>query len=106
MRTTPLPQSHHQSDERRGWRLCTVDHQAEAAGGECHVSALYFLLLLVFSAPLGDASHVPSPNAKINGMQLLNGQWGQAKYDSTEALATLESLTNQTGASWISMTFW
>ena len=72
----------------RGWRL------------------YYTVLLLICSAPLGDASHAPSPNGKINGMQLLNGQWGEAKYDSTEALATLESLTNQTGASWISMTFW
>ena len=48
----------------------------------------------------------PPANAKINGMQLLNGQWGMAKYDSPEAVATLESLANQTGASWISMTFW
>ena len=68
---------------------------------------MYTVLLLICSAaPLGDASHAPTPNGKINGMQLLNGQWGEAKYDSTEALATLESLTSQTGASWISMTFW
>ena len=49
---------------------------------------------------------VATGNAKTNGMQLLNGQWGAAKYDSAEATATLDSLVNQTGASWISMTFW
>jgi hypothetical protein len=44
-------------------------------------------------------------NGKMNGIQLLNGQWGQAKYDSAEAAATLDSLIKQTNASWISMTF-
>ena len=35
---------------------------------------------------------VATGNAKTNGMQLLNGQWGAAKYDSAEATATLDSL--------------
>lgn len=46
------------------------------------------------------------PNGKINGLNFLNGQWSsQAKYDSPQALRSLDSLRNQTGASWIAMTF-
>ena len=97
--------SHQQAGGRRGWRRRLAEDR-NADGDLHHIAAL--LLLIVYAAP-GDArpSHgSPASNGKINGMQLLNGQWGQAKYDSTEALATLESLANQTGASWISMTFW
>ena len=114
MPTTTLPlQTHQQADtkqpagaeakRRRGCRRLTVKQKPD----DCHVHVAA-LLLLIFCSPLGDAwpSHGSPANGKINGMQLLNGQWGQAKYDSTEALATLESLTNQTGANWISMTFW
>ena len=70
-------------------------------------AALLLLCLDELRGPvLGDHGTGAPANGKINGMQLLNGQWGKAKYDSTEAVSTLESLTNQTRASWISMTFW
>jgi hypothetical protein len=45
-------------------------------------------------------------NGKINGLNFLNGQWsGQAKYDTPAAITSLDAMTNQTGASWVALTF-
>jgi len=63
-------------------------------------------LLLALLVQKTAAFAPPKSNGKINGMQLLNGQWSSAdKYDSAGAAAQLANLQNQTGANWIAMTF-
>ena len=46
------------------------------------------LLALLVVAPLLSATAAAATNAKMNGLNFLNGQWSsQAKYDSPQALA-------------------
>ena len=43
--------------------------------------------------------------AKRNGINFLNGQWSSPKFDSSEAMTSLQQLQNGTGSNWIALTY-
>jgi Glycoside Hydrolase Family 113 len=69
------------------------------AGAECHGHGHTSP-----PAPTRKPTGTP-PALKVNGVQLLNGQWSPPKYNSTAAASSLRLLRESTGASHVALTF-